>query len=201
MVTIRAAQSADKKPAVRLASPDDADQILAIYAPIVSETAISFELEVPSVKEMRQRIVKTLAVLPWLIAEEGGVLLGYAYASQHRDRLAYQWSVDVSVYVSAQARRRGIARELYTRLLGILSAQGYYNVFAGIALPNDASVGVHEALGFRRVALYDKVGFKLGDWRDVGWWSFALRERAGTPVPPRALSELLASGEVAKLLA
>lgn len=189
------------EPTLRLANPADAEAILCIYKPIVTETTISFELEVPSPSEMEARISTTLASLPWLVCEQGGELLGYAYASRHRDRLAYQWSVDVSVYVTASARRQGIARKLYTALLDILRAQGYYNAFAGIAQPNEASVGAHEALGFRQAALYKSAGFKLGAWRDVGWWQLTLREHGADPVPPRSLPELQASGELQSLLA
>jgi L-amino acid N-acyltransferase YncA len=185
---------------LRLATLIDAEPILSIYAPIVTETTISFELEVPSAEEMSARISKTLASLPWLVCERGEELLGYAYASRHRDRLAYQWASDVSVYVSAEARRKGVARKLYAALLGILRAQGYYNVFAGIALPNDASVGIHEAMGFRQAALYKKVGYKLGSWRDVGWWQLTLRDHDANPQPPRPLVELQASGELDILL-
>ncbi len=191
---------AGSEAALRLATPADAEAILRIYAPIVAETAISFELEVPSLAEMQSRITKTLATLPWLVCEQGGEILGYAYASRHRDRLAYQWAVDVSVYVGPNVRRQGIARRLYNALLGILRAQGYYNVYAGIALPNEASVAVHEAMGFRQAALYKQTGFKLGEWRDVGWWQLALREHTADPVSPRTLPELQASGELASLL-
>jgi phosphinothricin acetyltransferase len=134
------------------------------------------------------------------VSEQAGELLGYAYASRHRDRLAYQWSVDVSVYVSANARRQGVARKLYSALLNVLRAQGYYNAFAGIALPNEASIGAHEALGFRQAALYKQTGFKLGEWRDVGWWQLALREHDANPQPPRPLPELQASRELNELL-
>ena len=175
---------------LRIASPNDAQQMLEIYAPVVRETVISFELEPPSIVEMQQRIEKTLAKYPWLVIEDAGRVLGYAYATAHRDRLAYQWSADVSVYVHPLARRRGLARRLYTALLKLLRALGYYNAYAGIALPNEASIKLHEAMGFSQVAIYKQVGFKHGAWRDVGWWQLALRKRDNQPAPPQLFSDL-----------
>ena len=123
---------------IRLATLDDASGVQAIYAPIVRETAISFELEPPTVAEMEQRIVKTLEHLPWLVCERRGNILGYVYASQHRTRAAYQWSVDVSVYVHPNARRLGVGQALYRSLFALLALQGFYNAYAGITLPNPA---------------------------------------------------------------
>jgi phosphinothricin acetyltransferase len=172
---------------IRLATPDDAQGVQAIYAPIVRDTAISFELEAPTIEEVRQRIVKTLEHLPWLVCERRGDILGYAYASQHRTRPAYQWSVDVSVYVHPNARRAGVGRALYRSLFALLALQGLYQAYAGITLPNPASVGLHESLGFQPIGVYRAVGYTLGAWHDVGWWQLSLRERAGAPIPPIAL--------------
>ncbi len=133
-------------PTIRLATAHDADQIHAIYAPIVRDTPISFEWEPPTPDEMRQRIVQTLAYLPWLVVEHRGDVLGYAYAGKHRDRTSYQWSVDVSVYIHADARRSGIGRALYTSLFAVLVVQGFYNAYAGATLPNPGSVALHESL-------------------------------------------------------
>ena len=161
---------------MRLAQAADAEGLLAIYAPIVRETAISFEVEPPTSAEMRTRIEAAVPEFPWLVSEADGGIVGYAYASRHRERAAYKWSVDVSVYVSPERQRTGVARSLYVALLGILEELGYYKAFAGIALPNAASVGFHESLGFRPIGIYRKVGYKLGAWHDVGWWQRALRE-------------------------
>ncbi|HVH31063.1 MAG TPA: arsinothricin resistance N-acetyltransferase ArsN1 family B [bacterium] len=169
---------------IRLATGNDATGILAIYAPIVRETAISFEVTPPDVNQMRQRIENTLGRFPWLVCVDGGQILGYAYASPHRERAAYQWSVDVSVYVDAQARRSGVGRSLYTSLLNLLDVQGFYNAYAGINLPNPASVGLHEAVGFRLVGIYRSVGYKLGRWHDVGWWHRVVRAPHVPPDPP-----------------
>jgi len=174
---------------IRLATENDAEQIQAIYAPVVRETAISFELEPPTVAEMRQRIAETLPQFPWLVCEGGDRLLGYAYASKHRARAAYQWSVDTSVYIHPEMHRRGIGRALYRSLLGILALQKYYNVYAGIALPNPGSVGLHETVGFRSVGVYREVGYKLGGWHDVGWWYLSLQPKTLTPPPPLSAKE------------
>jgi len=176
---------------IRLAMAGDAGQIRDIYAPFVEQTPTSFEYDAPDAAEMQRRIEGTLAQYPWLVLEQRGMIAGYAYASAHRSRAAYQWSVDVSAYTHPQFRRRGVGRALYTSLFKILMLQGYYNAFAGIALPNAASVGFHEAMGFEPIGVYRKVGFKLGQWHDVGWWQRTLREAAGSPTPPRALRDVM----------
>jgi len=171
---------------IRVASTADADAIAAIYAPLVAGTAISFELRPPSVDEIRARIVKTLLELPWLVSVDAqGRVDGYAYASKHRERPAYQWSADVTAYVREDARGRGVGKKLYQSLLAELVTQGYYQAFAGIALPNDASVALHESVGFEPIGVYHKVGFKLGAWHDVGWWQRELRS-ATEPTDPTA---------------
>jgi L-amino acid N-acyltransferase YncA len=166
---------------IRLATADDAAQIAAIYAPYVNSAATSFEIEAPGSDEMRRRIITALERWVWLVCDADGVVVGYAYGSKHRERAAYNWSVDVSVYNHESAHRRGVGRALYTSLLRLLSAQGYYTAYAGITLPNAASVGLHEAMGFTPVGVYRSVGYKLGGWHDVGWWALALRERRGEP--------------------
>ncbi len=185
---------------VRPARAEDAEGILAIYAPIVRETTISFEVEPPTVEEMKGRIEKTTAKLPWLVCESRGGMLGYAYASRHRERAAYQWSVDVSVYVAAESRGRGIGRRLYTPLLGMLEDLGYYSALAGIALPNAASVGLHEAMGFQPIGIYRNIGYKLGAWRDVGWWQRELRDYDPNPKPPMSMEEYVGSAEMRQRL-
>ena len=171
-------------PTIRLASPDDAEGMQAIYAPIVRDTAISFEVDPPTVEDMRARMMTTLEHLPWVVCADGGTIQGYAYASSHRTRAAYQWSVDASVYVHAQTRRAGVGRALYRALFPLLRLQGFVNVYAGITLPNPASVGLHESLGFRPIGVYHVVGYKLGAWHDVGWWALALRAPVTPPEPP-----------------
>lgn len=175
---------------IRVARESDADGVAAIYAPIVRDTAISFEVEPPAPREMARRIATTLATHPWLVAERDGQVIGYAYASRHRDRAAYGWSVDVSAYIDERARRSGVGRALYERLTAILKRQGFHAAFAGIALPNDASVGLHEAVGFRPVGIYKEVGFKHGRWRDVGWWRLGLSDDISAPADPIAFAAL-----------
>ena len=162
---------------IRVATPADAEAITAIYAPVVENTSISFELTSPTVDEMRSRIVKTLPDLPWLVSEDAqGLVNGYVYASKHRERPAYQWSVDVTAYVREDARGAGVGKRLYQVLFQELAALGYFQAFAGIALPNDASVALHESVGFVPIGVYRNVGFKLGGWHDVGWWQKEIRE-------------------------
>ena len=188
-------QNSSPTPLIRLATAHDAAQIQAIYGPIVSQTAVSFEANPPTVDEMRQRIVDTLRSFPWLVCERQGTILGYVYASKHRVRAAYQWSVDVSAYVHTQARRMGVGRALYGSLFKILALQGFYNAYAGIALPNPASVGLHEAMGFKSVGVYNAVGYKLNAWHDVGWWHLALRPKTVPPQPLLDLRQVLESTE------
>jgi len=187
--------------AIRLATLEDAEQIQAIYAPFCRDTPVSFETRPPTVDEMRQRIVKTLSSLPWLVCDDGEQILGYAYASQHRERAAYRWSVDVSVYVREGYRRSGFGRALYTSLLTALRLQGFYNALAGVALPNPGSVGLHEAMGFRPLGVYQGIGFKHGAWHDVLWLQLALRERASEPDEPRDFRIMHASSEWSEALA
>lgn len=178
---------------VREATPQDASATLAIYAPYVRETAISFETAVPSQAEWQTRIDALQPQFPWLIAEREGELLGYAYGGPHRSRAAYRWNVEVSVYVARQAQRQGVARRLYGVLFELLELQGYVNALAGISLPNPASVGFHESLGFAPVGVYRGVGFKRGAWHDVGWWSRDLAARRDSPGEPTPASELRGS--------
>jgi phosphinothricin acetyltransferase len=177
---------------IRLATADDAPAVLAIYAPVVEQTVISFEYQPPSPEELAGRIETTVVHYPWLVcADEAGAVGGYAYASQHRARAAYQWGADVSVYVAAGWRRRGVGAALYQALLGLLARQGFYTAFAGITLPNPASVGLHEAAGFRPLGVYRQVGYKLGRWHDVGWWQCDLRPRAEEPAPTLPIGALV----------
>lgn len=164
---------------VRVASEDDAEVIAGIYAPYVLETAISFEETPPSPEEVAGRIAATLAFYPYLVFAEEGVVIGYAYAGAHRAREAYRWSADVTVYAASGMQRRGVGRTLYRVLLAALRQQGLHSAFAGIALPNAASVALHEAMGFTHLGVYREVGFKHGAWHDVGWWRLPLG--AGLP--------------------
>jgi L-amino acid N-acyltransferase YncA len=170
---------------LRIATANDAADVQAIYAPVVRDTAISFELQPPSVDEMRTRIRTTLdAGLPWIVCEHDGTVTGYVYAARHRgDRPAYQWSVEVSVYVHEAARGSGLGRRMYTSLFDVLAFQHVQNAYAGATLPNEASVRLHDAVGFERVGIYERVGFKLGRWHDTIWWVKRLGSHP-VPAPP-----------------
>jgi phosphinothricin acetyltransferase len=176
---------------IRLARPDDAAACAAIYRPIVEGTIISYEEIAPSPEVMRERIEATLATHPWLVYEDGGTVLGYAYSYKHRERAGYRWSVDVSIYLDERARGRGIGRSLYEALFRILEQQRFHRAYAGIALPNDASVAIHRALGFTEVGVYTEVGFKQGVWNDVIWLQRPLgTTREVPPAEPISLAEL-----------
>jgi L-amino acid N-acyltransferase YncA len=156
--------------AIRPADPArDASRCADIYRPFVTDNWVSFELEPPSVGEMAGRIADYGASHAWLVAERAGEVIGYAYGSPHRTRAAYASSCDVAVYVDPAAARRGVGRALYGALLPLLG-QTFHAAFAGIALPNDPSIGLHEACGFTPLGIYREVGWKMGGWRDVGWW-------------------------------
>lgn len=166
---------------IRKAHLEDASAIQAIYAPIVISTAISFEEVPPTAEEIEQRIAATLRTYPYLVAIREGQVVGYAYASQHRARAAYRWAVDVTVYVAESERRTGVGRRLYDVLLPLLARQGYCSAYAGISQPNLGSVGLHERLGFQYIGTYPKVGYKLGQWHDVGYWHLELEARTCPP--------------------
>jgi phosphinothricin acetyltransferase len=169
---------------IRLATADDAEAVAGIYRPYVESTVISFEVVPPTPDEMRARMTGTLARFPWLVFEDADRVVGYAYASAHHTRAAYQWSVDTAVYIHQDFHRKGIGRQLYLALFPMLIAQRFVNAYAGVTLPNDKSVGLHESLGFRPVGIYRNVGFKMGQWHDVGWWHRPLGPLPASPEPP-----------------
>jgi phosphinothricin acetyltransferase len=138
---------------------------------------------------------------PWLVCDRGGQVLGYVYGSTHRPRAAYRWSVEVTAYIRDGQRRNGIGRGLYTSLFRLLALQGFYNAYAGITLPNPASVGLHEALGFQAIGVYEAIGFKRGNWHDVGWWQLELQPRSASPAEPRDLHQVRAAKEWGAALA
>ncbi|GAO39503.1 putative acetyltransferase [Sphingomonas changbaiensis NBRC 104936] len=175
---------------IRVGRAGDAEAIAAIYAPHVTRGIASFEEQAPSADEMRARIAKLAGRFPWLVAEEDGTVLGYAYADRFRDRTAYRWAVETTVYIADGAQRRGVGRLLYARLLDILRAQGFTQAIAAISLPNDASVKLHELAGFRRAGVYRQVGWKLGRWVDVGLWQAELQEPGHPPAEPRAFEDM-----------
>lgn len=154
-----------------------------IYAPYVLDTPISFEEEPPDGHEFTHRIERVTSRYPWLVAEDAGLVVGYAYASRHRDRAAYRWAADVAVYIAPAHRRRGVGRALYRTLFELLTRQHVQVACAGITLPNDASVALHEACGFQAVGVYPRIGWKGGSWHDVGWWQLELTAASDGPPP------------------
>lgn len=160
-------------------SDPDAARCAEIYAPFVNDTVISFEDVAPTAAEMATRIERLTKTHAWLVADDGGEILGYAYGCPHRERAAYRWATEVSVYVDPRHQRRGTGRALYEALFGLLAERDYRIALAGIALPNDASVALHEACGFEPVGVYRRIGFKLGAWWDVGWWQLQLNGANG----------------------
>ena len=175
---------------LRLASPGDADGILAIYAPYIESTSFTFETEVPSTEEFAERIKTYLINWPWLVCERDGKIAGYAYATKHRERVAYQWCTESSIYIHDEFQNTGMGKALYTALLAILRTQGFNNVYAVINLPNDKSVAFHESLGFGYFATYENAGYKLGKWKNVGWWKLSINEYRNEPLAPIKFSEL-----------
>ncbi len=157
----------------------DAEACAAIYAPYVTGSPISFEERPPTAAEMAERIAAAYA---WLIAENGGQAIGYAYGNQHRERAAYRWAADVTVYIDSAHHRAGVGRALYTQLFERLRAAGLWTVCAGVTQPNDASDGLHRAMGFTSVGVYRRIGWKEGVWHDVRWWQLDLRP--DEPGPP-----------------
>ena len=179
---------------VRVASPDDAAAIAAIYAPYVTASVISFETEAPDADEVARRMAEGGDLYPWFVAcdPETDAVLGYAYACAFRSRPAYRFSVETTVYVADGTQRRGIGTLLYGTLLPVLESQGYAQAIAAITLPNEASVRLHERLGFHQVGTYERVGFKFREWRSVGLWQRGLCRLSTRPEEPKPFSGALA---------
>ena len=161
---------------IRLATPSDAAALLAIYAPYVENTAITFEYEVPTIEDFTNRIAKTLEKYPYLVAEEDGVVVGYAYASTYYARAAYDWAVELSVYVSLDSRGQGVGTKLYDALEYLLDQMGYVHFLACISLPNEASLTLHRKRGYQQVAHFPKIGYKFNRWHDIVWLQKSLEK-------------------------
>ena len=175
---------------IRPAKKEDVSAMLSIYAPYVRETAVTFEYEVPSENEFIRRLDTVMTFYPWLVCEENGKVTGYAYASCFHERKAYQWDVEMSIYMEREARHRGNGRKLYETLFSILKAQGIYILYAHITYPNDASIAFHEAMGFERTAHFSRTGYKLGRWRDTVFMEKRLGELPKFPKAPRGWKEI-----------
>lgn len=175
---------------IRFAKVSDALEIAKIYSHYVLNSTCTFEVCPPNVSEFEERIEKISKDFPFLICECDQEIVGYAYGFQHKAREAYQWSADASVYVSPAWHRKGIGKVLYLRLFELLKRQGYFNVYAGITLPNENSVALHESLGFTLVGVYKNVGYKFDAWQDVGWWQLTLQQHIQNPQKPLSRSLL-----------
>ena len=182
---------------IRQAQPEDGASIAAIYEPYIRDTVITFEEKPVTADEMSQRIAQTLPRYPFLVAEDVGQVIGYAYGGPHQARASYRWSVNVAVYIAGTHHRRGIGSTLYGQLLRLLAAQNLVTAIAGITMPNAASIRLHESVGFKPIALYHNIGFKLGAWRDVGWWERALIDPPPiTPAEPTPWTDMPAFSPV-----
>jgi L-amino acid N-acyltransferase YncA len=185
---------------IRIARAEDADAIHAIYAPTIIGTAITFETEPPGTQAMCQRILTRLQHYPWLVWEESDKVLAYAYATRFRERAAYDWIAETSIYVHADARRRGIARHLYGVLLDTMRLQGINQAVGVITMPGEVSVALHESLGFTPAGVWRKAGYKLEQWWDVGVWQKELQPATNPPEAVQAFSSLTDSEALRQLL-
>ena len=185
---------------IRTARAEDADAIHAIYAPTITDTAITFETELPGAVAMRQRILTRLQHYPWLVWEDQGQVLAYTYATRFRERAAYDWIAETSIYVHADARRRGIARRLYAVLLDVMRLQGINQAVGVITLPGEVSVALHESMGFAAAGVWRQSGYKLGQWWDVGVWQKELQTPVNPPAAVHAFSSLVDSAQLHTLL-
>ncbi len=175
---------------IRLATPEDAASILEIYEPFILNTAVTFETVLPTIENIEHRIISYQQDWPWLVCEIDETIAGYAYATKHRERAAYQWCAESSVYVRENFQQKGIAKALYNALLSILKYQGCRNVYAGITLPNHKSISFHEKSGFSKIADYKNIGYKSGAWHTVGWWELHLNDYSNSPMTPIKFPEL-----------
>ncbi len=186
---------------LRLATAGDGAACAAIYRPYVERSVISFEVEPPPAEAMAARIERVTQRTPWLVAEIDGAVRGYAYGTRHRERAAYDWTVETTVYVDEALPRRGIGRACMTSLLGILRLQGFHLAVAGVTPPNPGSVALHRALGFERIGMFEAIGYKFGRWHGVEWFGLELGPRPAVPDPVRPISTLADAPELARVLA
>lgn len=178
---------------VRAATPEDAGAIAAIYAPHVLAGTVSFETEAPDARAMRTRMASSQGLYPWMVATNGaetGGVLGYAYATRFSEREAYRWAVETTIYIADVAQRQGVGRLLYEALIDTVRAQGFTQAIGRIALPNNQSIGLHESVGFRRAGVFREIGYKQGQWIDVGYWQCELADPTNPPVEPKRFADV-----------
>ncbi len=179
-----------KQVQIRMATPDDAGEILAIYKPFVTATVVTFEEVVPTEDDFRQRITSVLKICPYLVCEVDGRIVGYAYATDFRVRASYRWNKEVTVYIREEYQGKRIGKSLYQAMFAILKQQNYGNLLAVITLPNEGSVRLHERFGFKPCAVFHQVGFKMGEWQDVGYWEMRLNEAVANPPEPILMEQI-----------
>jgi len=185
---------------IRLANSNDSAGILEIYAPFILNSTTTFEVDIPSTDEIANRINKYLEKGPWLVSVHNGLITGYAYASEHRSRAAYQWSIELSVYIHPDHQGNKLATRLYQCALEILHRQGYCNIYAGITQPNEPSDAFHRSMGFELIGTYNKIGYKQGKWCDVKWYQRSLNKFNLAPKPIIDLKTLKDSGRLDDIL-
>jgi L-amino acid N-acyltransferase YncA len=185
---------------IRLINESETLDVLEIYKYYVEHSIISFEYEAPSQEEYLQRMRVNTEKYPWLLCLYNNKIIGFAYGSTHRYRTAYQWSPESTIYITHDFHTKGIGKILYKTLFEILKLQGYYNVFAGVALPNQKSIGFHKAMGFEEIGIFKKVGYKHGNWHDTHWFQLSLNEHILEPKNPIELKEILLTEEFSYIL-
>lgn len=185
---------------IRFIKESDVSALLNIYRPYVLDTAITFEYDVPTIEEYLERIKVNTAEYPWLVCTLNEKIIGYAYASKFRYRTAYQWSPESTIYLSPDVHGKGIAKILYRALFSILSLQGYFNVYAGVALPNAKSEGLHLTLGFKEIGVFENIGYKLGKWHDTKWFQLKLKEHVDQPATPSKVGSIKHTPELIQII-
>jgi len=189
-----------RKYKIRLIEDNDAQAVLNIYAPYVLNTYITFEYEVPPIEEFSQKIRTISSQYPWLVCLQNDRIIGNAYASEHRHRTAYKWSPESTVYLSEDVYGKGIGTILYSTLIEILKLQGYFNVYAGVGIPNEKSERLHRSVGFQELGIFKKVGYKLGKWHDTKWFQLHLQDHIINPEPPISIKGISESPEFLTIL-
>lgn len=169
---------------IRFATIDDAEAILSVYAPYVLKTANTFEYVVPTVEEFTKRIKKISAHYPYLVCECFGEIVGYAYGSQHRERMGYSWCAESTIYLDEAYHRRGIARALYRVVFALMKEQGYHSVYVSILCANMPSIEFHKSMGFEEIGVFKNIGYKLGEWHSNNWMQLFLNEHGDEPGMP-----------------
>jgi L-amino acid N-acyltransferase YncA len=185
---------------IRTATVADAEKLLAVYAPYILHTANTFEYDVPSLQAFEEKVEKITAKYPWLLCERNGELLGYAYGSTHRERTAYQWCAESTVYLAEKHHRKGVARVLYAALFDMMKLQGYYSIYASILSTNTASVAFHRAVGFEDIGLFKNIGYKLGEWHSNIWMQYFLQAHKPEPHTPTPAPELMDTSAFKQIL-